>query len=177
MIHLLNDDGFRVCGKEDGDRSTTDYHKVTCKLCEQWIKDQAGNIAAEQHKSPPSKEVVSSITDEVVDQMMNVRDQRRWELAKELYVFTLTKMKIMAGHRRDVEAYVSGAIISADALLDAFEKKHVDPDVTALIAALDKIPQCKTCHINGGPTVCYEGRCTCACHEVAACVKRLEGKA
>lgn len=162
-----------VCG-ELGDTSD-DYHKVTCPQCEQWIREHADNISAKQHKAPLSREVVSIITDEVVGQMMDVHDQRRWELAKELYTkFFLPDQVISQMEQFDKAAAKS--MLAAEALLDTFDKKHIDPDVTALIAAMDNMPQCRFCYHGSRKGRECDAGCTCACHEVAECVKRLEGK-
>lgn len=115
MIHLIDEDGYRVCGMDTGagQQSTTDYHQVNCPKCHEWIKEHAVGDAR--------KRMDAAIDDGFKDLEYApsgyLHDQRRWELAKELYLRNECEdnsCSIRA--RRAVEA--------SDALLNAFDTKQ-----------------------------------------------------
>lgn len=167
MIHLL-DNTHRtrtVCGRHYADESTDDQHKVTCKLCERWIRDNmAKKVDEHRNDEKPILNKVMGLSDELRVQVQEIADmkiptlsaseswqmgfnaakahqadQRRWELAKELYQSRMTDLwrENLANRSRPSDdpsaSFPDGneqagevallAVRDAAALLDAFNKE------------------------------------------------------
>lgn len=138
MVHL--DDGstrFLVCGCREGVliRVTTDRNSVTCKLCQRWMEEHPVAMQMKQ----PLMEIAENVDMEAVKRAAkeyaegeypsllgqpSLREQRRYDLAKELMVMQFADWVASARSEFDNAIAVNNAVTAADALLDALEGKE-----------------------------------------------------
>lgn len=106
MIVHLDQNKKPACGNEFFNLPlTVQREQVTCLFCLQWMLDH------------PRTAVEVSLADNAA-----LREQRRWELAKELFVAGWLKA-VELGAEHDREKAAKGAVLFADTLLNALEGK------------------------------------------------------
>ena len=129
MVHLRHplplEVGWTVCGIKFGGDSelllTAAREKVTCSMCLGWM---------ELHPEPQTKQPLLEIVDDTfdgsnlgegwaTDHRRELREQRRWELAKELYIAELSIVTMT----EDTSVIALRCVKTADALLRALEGK------------------------------------------------------
>lgn len=129
-------DGKTLCGRPVVEVDSVDFFsQVTCKECKRVWHEARGIVEEPQMKQP-----LLAITEDDADRLrqaadaywsgrrtvsMDCREQRRWELVKELFVARLRNVCVPWSEnlRADLEMAAKDSLIAADVMLAIMEKQ------------------------------------------------------